>query len=55
MAWRFAQNGGSRTANLNTSAGPELSATSMLRRGHQCAMSIFTATTSYTLTNIYRL
>jgi hypothetical protein len=27
----------------------------MLRRGHQCGMSIFAATTTYTITNIYRL
>jgi hypothetical protein len=43
-----AQNGGSLTATLDTSPGDELSAASMLRRGHQCGMSIFTATTTYT-------
>jgi hypothetical protein len=41
MAGRSAQNSGSRTVTLDTSAGGELSATSMLRRGHQCEMSIF--------------
>jgi hypothetical protein len=35
-AGRSAQNSGSRTATLDTSAGGELSAASMLRRGHQC-------------------
>jgi hypothetical protein len=40
-AGRSAQNGGSRTAPLDTYAGSELSATSMLRRGHQCGMSVF--------------
>jgi hypothetical protein len=39
-AGRSAQNGGSRTATLDTSAGGELSATSMVRRGHQCGMSL---------------
>jgi hypothetical protein len=48
MAGRSAQNGGSRTATLDTSAGGELSAASMFHRGHQCGMSIFTATTTYT-------
>jgi hypothetical protein len=43
-----AQNGRSRTASLDTSSGGELSAASMLRRCHQCGMSIFTATTMYT-------
>jgi hypothetical protein len=46
-AGRSAQNGGSRTATFDTSAGGELSAASMLRRGHQCGMSVFTATTKY--------
>jgi hypothetical protein len=46
-AGRSAQNGRSRTATLDTFAGGELSATSMLRRGHQCGMSVFTATATY--------
>jgi hypothetical protein len=40
-AGRSAHNGGSRTATLDTSTGCEPSATSMLRRGHQCGMSVF--------------
>jgi hypothetical protein len=44
----LAQNSRSRTATLNTSAGGELSAASMLRQGHQYGMSLFTATTTYT-------
>jgi hypothetical protein len=35
-----AQNGGRRTATLDTSAGGELSATSMVRRSHQYGMSL---------------
>jgi hypothetical protein len=35
-------------ATLDTSTGGELSAASMLHRGHQCGMSIFTVTTTYT-------
>jgi hypothetical protein len=46
-AGRSAQNGGSPTDTLDTSVGGELSAASMLTRGHQCGMSIFTATTTY--------
>jgi hypothetical protein len=38
-AGRSAQNGGNRTATLDTFAGGELSAAFMLRRGHQCGMS----------------
>jgi hypothetical protein len=36
---RSAQNGGTGTATLHTSAGGELSAASMPRQGHQCRMS----------------
>jgi hypothetical protein len=39
MTGRSAQNGGNRMATLNTSAGGELSAASMLRQGHQCGLS----------------
>jgi hypothetical protein len=46
-ASRSAQNDGSRTATLDTSAGGELSAASMLLRGHQCGMSILVAKTTY--------
>jgi hypothetical protein len=44
-AGRSVQNGGSRTATLDTSAGGELSASSMLRRGRQFGMSVFTGET----------
>jgi hypothetical protein len=43
---RSAQNGGSRTATLDTSAGSELCAASVLRRGHPCGMSILAETTT---------
>jgi hypothetical protein len=43
-AGRSAQNGGSHTATLYTSVAGEMSAVSMLRRGHQRGMSIFAAT-----------
>jgi hypothetical protein len=39
-AGRSAQNGGSRTATLDVSAGGELSAISILRRGHQFGMLV---------------
>jgi hypothetical protein len=45
-AGRSAQNGVSRTATLDTSAGSELSAASMLRRGHLCGMPVFEETTT---------
>jgi hypothetical protein len=45
-AGRSAQNDGSRTATLDTSAGCELSVVSMLRRGQQCGMSICEETTT---------
>jgi hypothetical protein len=48
MAGRSAQNGGSSMATLETFAGGELSAVSMLLRGHQCGMSIFVETTTIT-------
>jgi hypothetical protein len=35
-----AQNGGSRTETRDISAGGELSAISILHRGHQCGMSV---------------
>jgi hypothetical protein len=38
-AGRSAQNGESRTATLDTSAGGELSAASTLRRGRQCGLT----------------
>jgi hypothetical protein len=38
-AGHSAQNGWSCKATLDTSAGGELSASSMLHRGHQCGMS----------------
>jgi hypothetical protein len=40
MADRSAQNGGSRTATLDVLAGADLSAVSILPRGHQCGLSI---------------
>jgi hypothetical protein len=40
MAGRSAQNGGSRMATLDISAGGKPSAVSMLCQGHQCGMSM---------------
>jgi hypothetical protein len=47
-----AQNGGSRTATLDTSAGGELPAASMIFRGNQCRMSILVETTTNTTTTV---
>jgi hypothetical protein len=51
-AGRSPQNGGSRTATLDASAGDELSAGSMLCRGHQCGMSMHFETTTSTITTV---
>jgi hypothetical protein len=46
-----AQNGGSRTATLDNSAGDELSASSISPWGHECGMSMHEETT--TTTNVF--